>query len=198
MVRPVGSDEEVPFRARVIAATNRNLEAEVEERRFREDLYYRINVVTIAVPPLRARSGDILLLAQYFLERGAARNRKPVEGISLPAARLLTEYDWPGNVRELENCMERAVALCRLNEITVDDLPIRVQTPEQGLVVSTESRSEMTTLEEMERRYVRYVLGLFHGNKTHAARALGIDRRSLYRRLRSWDLLEPAAAVLDD
>jgi two-component system, NtrC family, response regulator AtoC len=184
MVRPVGGDEEVPFDARIIAATNKDLEHEVEDKRFREDLFYRINVVAIPVPPLRARAGDILLLAQYFLTRSAQRSHKPVHGISPPAARLLMEYDWPGNVRELENCMERAVALCRLDEITVDDLPSKVQEHHHAkIVISTDSPAELITLDEMERRYVRQVLGAVSGNKTHAARILGIDRRSLYRRL---------------
>ena len=183
-VRPVGGDEEVPFEARVVTATNRDLETEVEEKRFREDLFYRINVVAIPVPPLRARAGDILLLAQYFLKRIAARTNKPVQGISGPAARMLMDYDWPGNVRELENCMERAVALCRLDEITVDDLPAKVQEHQSSkIVITTESPGELITLDEMERRYVRQVLSAVGGNKTHAARILGIDRRSLYRRL---------------
>jgi DNA-binding NtrC family response regulator len=183
-VRPVGGDEEVLFEARVVTATNRDLETEVEEKRFREDLFYRINVVAIPVPPLRARAGDILLLAQYFLKRIAARTNKPVQGISGPAARMLMDYDWPGNVRELENCMERAVALCRLDEITVDDLPAKVQEHQSSkIVITTESPGELITLDEMERRYVRQVLNAVGGNKTHAARILGIDRRSLYRRL---------------
>jgi two-component system response regulator HydG len=183
-VRPVGGDEEVAFEARVVTATNRDLETEVEEKRFREDLFYRINVVAIPVPPLRARAGDILLLAQYFLKRIAQRTNKPVHGISGPAARLLMDYDWPGNVRELENCIERAVALCRFDEVTVDDLPSKVQEHQSSkIVIATESPGELITLEEMERRYVRQVLGAVGGNKTHAARILGIDRRSLYRRL---------------
>jgi two-component system, NtrC family, response regulator AtoC len=183
-VRPVGGDEEVPFEARVVTATNRDLETEVEEKRFREDLFYRINVVAIPVPPLRARAGDILLLAQYFLKKIAGRTNKPVQGISGPAARLLMDYDWPGNVRELENSMERAVALCRLDEITVDDLPAKVQEHQSSkIVITTESPGELITLDEMERRYVRQVLNAVGGNKTHAARILGIDRRSLYRRL---------------
>jgi two-component system response regulator HydG len=183
-VRPVGGDEEVPFEARVVTATNRDLETEVEEKRFREDLFYRINVVAIPVPPLRARAGDILQLAQYFLKRIAGRTSKPVQGISGPAARLLMDYDWPGNVRELENCMERAVALCRLDEVTVDDLPSKVQEHQSSkIVITTESPGELITLDEMERRYVRQVLNAVGGNKTHAARILGIDRRSLYRRL---------------
>jgi DNA-binding NtrC family response regulator len=192
-VRPVGSDEEIPFQARVIAATNRDLEREVRRKRFREDLFYRINVVAIPVPPLRARAGDVLLLAQWFLQRSAQRNGKPVQGISPPAAQLLVDYDWPGNVRELENCMERAVALCRLDEITIDDLPVKVRDHgTKQLVVAIESPRELITLDEMERRYIRHVLEALRGNKTRAARTLGIDRRSLYRRLEAFE--QPAQA----
>jgi DNA-binding NtrC family response regulator len=188
-VRPVGSDEEVPFLGRVVTATNRDLEKEVRRKRFREDLFYRINVVAIPVPPLRARGSDVLLLAQWFLRRSAQRNHKPVEGISPAAAAALQRYDWPGNVRELENTMERAVALGRLDEITLEDLPRKIQ--EYGarqLVVTLESPRELITLDEMERRYVRHVLERLRGNKTQAARTLGIDRRSLYRRLDAWAL----------
>jgi two-component system response regulator AtoC len=183
LVRPVGSDQEVPFEGRVIAATNRRLEHEVAEKRFREDLFYRINVVSIPVPPLRARQGDVLALAQLFLTRSALRNHKNVVGISPPAARMLQAYDWPGNVRELENCMERAVALSRLDEITVEELPKKIQEHSTTKLVLGETPCEMITLAEMERRYVHRVLDLVNGNKTHAARVLGIDRRSLYRRL---------------
>ena len=182
-VRPVGGDTELPVHARVVTASNRDLEEEVRTKRFREDLYYRINVVAIHVPPLRERADDVLVLAQHFLARSARRNRKPVTGISPPAARLLTGYDWPGNVRELENCLERAVALCRLEHITIDDLPPRLGAHAQGKLVIDSGPVEMITLDEMERRYVRSVLAAVGGNKTRAARLLGIDRRSLYRRL---------------
>jgi two-component system response regulator HydG len=196
-VRPVGGDEEVAFCARVVTATNRNLEREIEEKRFREDLYYRVNVVAIPVPPLRARGGDILLLAQYFLERSAAQCKKPVKGISSTAAKMLMDYEWPGNVRELENCMERAVALCRLDEITIEDLPAKLheQTTAQ-IVIMTDAPNELLSLDAMERRYVRKVLDAVGGNKTHAARVLGIDRRSLYRRLEHADpaAQDPAAS----
>ncbi|HEY5946925.1 MAG TPA: sigma 54-interacting transcriptional regulator, partial [Kofleriaceae bacterium] len=180
-VRAVGSDTEVPFAARVIASTNRNLEAEVKLRRFREDLFYRINVVAIPVPPLRTRGRDVLLIAQYFLRKIAARIRKPVQGITPAAAKQLMEYDWPGNVRELENCMERAVALCRLDQITTDDLPHKLHPRSAAMPLTLPN--ELITLAEMERRYVRRVVSLVGGNKTRAARMLGIDRRSVYRRL---------------
>src|ERR671919_1907523 len=118
-VRPVGSDTEVPFTARLLTATNRDLESEVEAKRFRNDLYYRINVVQLGVPPLRSRGNDILLLAHHFLQRYAVETGKDVTGISGAAAQRLLDYDWPGNVRELENCVQRAVTLTRLSEISV-------------------------------------------------------------------------------
>ncbi len=197
-VRPVGSDEELPFEGRVVTATNRDLEKEVRRKRFREDLFYRINVVAIPVPPLRVRGSDILLLAQWFLQRTAMRNNKAVAGISAPAARLMMRYDWPGNVRELENCIERAVALCRLDEITVEDLPQKIQTHGNELAVAIGSPRELITLDEMERRYIRHVLELLRGNKTRAARTLGIDRRSLYRRLEAFETPSPIASETAD
>jgi two-component system, NtrC family, response regulator AtoC len=188
MVRPVGGDTELRFDARIIASTSRELDVEVQEKRFREDLFYRINVVEIVVPSLRARFGDVLLLAHHFLHRIAARISKPVRGITPPAARLLVSYNWPGNVRELENCMERAVALCRLDQITIDDLPSKLSDHERDhFVLREDSPREMVTLYEMEQRYTRQVLSAVGGNKTHAARILGIDRRSIYRRLDEQD-----------
>ena len=183
-VRRVGGDEEQPFDARIVVATNRDLEAEVEEGRFREDLFHRINVVSILVPPLRARTSDILLLANNFIERVAARRQAFVRGISRRAAQLLVDYDWPGNVRELENCIERAAALCRGDEIDVADLPRKiVEHQSTRLEISTASPAELLTLDEMNHRYVRQVLAAVGGNKTQAAQILGIDRRSIYRRL---------------
>src|SRR5215469_1555137 len=109
VVRPVGGDDEIPIDARIIAATNRDLETLVEEKKFREDLFYRINVLRIHVPPLRARGNDVLLLAQHFIERYAAQSRRDVTGMMSTAAEKLTGYPWPGNVRELQNCIERSV-----------------------------------------------------------------------------------------
>jgi two-component system, NtrC family, response regulator AtoC len=183
-LRPVGGDTEVPFDARLIVATNRDLETEVEEGRFREDLFHRINVVSIQVPALRARTGDVLLLANAFLERAASRKQTFLRGISRRASQLLVDYDWPGNVRELENCIERAATLCRGDEIDVDDLPKKViEHKSTRLEISTASPAELLTLDEMQHRYVRQVLAAVGGNKTQAAQILGIDRRSIYRRL---------------
>ena len=183
-VRPVGGDEEVPFDARVITATNRDLETEVDEQRFREDLVYRINVVAITVPPLRSRGADIVLLAQHLVQKIASRSGKAAPTIGAEAARKLVAYDWPGNVRELENCIERAVAMCGSGEINPSHLPAKVINHQPVRIeLSSAVPAEMITLDEMERRYVRQVLASVKGNKTHAARVLGIDRRSLYRRL---------------
>jgi DNA-binding NtrC family response regulator len=183
-VRPVGGDTEVPFDVRLVSSTNRDLDTEVEEHRFRADLYYRINVVTITVPPLRARGNDVLLLAQLMLKKHAAKSGKEVNSISTGAARKLLDYDWPGNVRELENIMERAAALAAYSEIGVDDLPDKVtQHQSTHLILDTSNPEEMLSLEEVERRYLKRALEAVGGNKTQAARLLGIDRRSIYRRL---------------
>ncbi len=183
-VRPVGGDREIPFDARIVVATNRDLATAVDEGRFRADLYYRLDVVHVEVPALRARAGDALLLAQHFVERFSARAGKHVVGIARPAAERLLAYEWPGNVRELQNCMERAVALTRFDQVMFEDLPERLRTwsPTQ-LVVPTEDPSELAPMEEVERRYILRVLGAVGGNKTEAARVLGLDRKTLYRKL---------------
>jgi two-component system response regulator HydG len=182
-IRAVGGNAVSAIDVRIIAATNRELESEVEQGRFREDLYYRLNVVQLHVPPLRARGNDILLLARHFLARAAARSGKQVMGISAPAAKKLLEYDWPGNVRQLENCIERAVALARFQEITPEDLPDRVSRYE-GVGVGVEDMgSDYLTLAELEKRYIKTALKSTNGNKTQAAKVLGVDRRTLYRKL---------------
>jgi DNA-binding NtrC family response regulator len=187
VVRPVGADREVPFDVRLVAATNRDLEASVEERSFREDLWFRINVIHVELPPLRARGGDVLLLAQRFVARAAERAGKRVVGIAPAAANLLLAYPWPGNVRELQNCVERAVALAAFDQIGPDDLPDRVRTYRGShVVVASEDPSELVALEEVERRYVLRVLESLGGNKTLAARTLGLDRKTLYRKLERW------------
>ena len=183
-VRPVGGDVEGPFDARLVAATNRDLETEVDEKRFREDLFYRINVVRINVPPLRGRGSDVLLLAQHFIERYAAQSRSKVTGMSSGAADKLLSYPWPGNVRELQNCIERAVALARFEQIGVDDLPEKIRDFKSSrIIVETEDPSELLPMDEVERRYILRVLEAVGGNKTMAAQVLGFDRRTLYRKL---------------
>jgi DNA-binding NtrC family response regulator len=186
-VRPIGGTAEIPFDARVIAATNRDLESMIEDNRFREDLYFRVNVLQVELPPLRARGGDILLLAQHFLERIATRARKNIVGISPEAAQKLSAYSWPGNVRELQNCMERAVALASFDRIAVGDLPDRIRAFQSTqLVLSNDDPSAILPLDEVERRYVTRVLEGVAGNKSAAARLLGIERKTLSRMLERW------------
>jgi DNA-binding NtrC family response regulator len=182
-VRPVGGTAEVPFDTRIVTASNRDLEADVAAGRFREDLFYRINVVRVHLPPLRSRGSDILVLAQHFIESYAKQGRKNVLGISGEAAKRLLEYQWPGNVRELQNCMERAVALTRFDQIVVNDLPEKIRNYQSTVVVDTEDPSEMLPMEEVEKRYILRVLRAFGGNKTLAARVLHLDRKTLYRKL---------------
>jgi DNA-binding NtrC family response regulator len=186
-VRPVGADREESFDVRLITATNRDLELEVAERRFREDLFYRLNVVRIDVPPLAARGNDILLLAQYFVRRAAAHIHKRVTGLSGAAAKRLLSYRWPGNVRELENNMERAVALARSEEITVDDLPekIRNHAPRDAPGLDADP-AELLAMDEVERRHILRVLRAVGGSKSHAAGVLGLDRSTLYRKLEQY------------
>jgi two-component system response regulator HydG len=189
----VGASTETPFDARVVAATHRDLEAEVVAKRFREDLYYRINVVRIPVPPLRARDGDILRLATHFLRTFAAKAQRGEMQLSPHVAAALLSYDWPGNVRELENCMERAVALASLSHLSVEDLPEKVvarrSTP---FAVAVEQTDEILTLDEVDRRYIARALALLDGNKSRAADLLGVDRRTLYRRLEKYEAEEQA------
>jgi len=181
-VRPVGSDTAVAVHVRLITATNRNLEDEVAAHRFRSDLYYRLNVVEIRVPPLRERGDDILLLARSFLRQHADETGRPVAELSGEAARCLLDYPWPGNVRELHNCMLRAVTLSRAQEIKVDDLPARVREDQSGRTdFLPENPEDLMSMEELQRRHLVRVLAAVDGNKTRAARILAIDRRTLYR-----------------
>jgi DNA-binding NtrC family response regulator len=188
-LRPLGATDEVPFDTRVLAATNRDLETAVEQGRFREDLYYRINVIHVDVPPLRARAGDALLLARAFLGEISVRNGKRVNGFSTEVAERILAYDWPGNVRELRNSIERAVTLTRGEIVEAHDLPRKVQEyRSEHLLVVGDDPSEIAPLEEVERRYIIKAIDAFGGNKTKAARALGIGRKTLYRRLEAFGI----------
>ena len=185
--RPVGGDRELPFDARIVTATNRDLEAEVEAGRFRADLYYRINVVRLHVPPLRSRGNDVLLLAQALLQRFACRSARAPKKLGPAAARRMLDYDWPGNVRELENAIERAVAVAQHDEISDEDLPLRIREHQtERVVVETNNPVELRELAEVEERYIRRVLRYVGGNKTEAASILRLDRRTLHRKLKAW------------
>jgi two-component system response regulator HydG len=194
-VRPVGGDAVIPFDVRLITATNRDLESEVDEKRFREDLFYRINVVRIHLPPLRSRAADILPLAQHYLTRYATQGKRSVTGMTAAAAEKLMSYPWPGNVRELQNCMERAVALAVVDQIGVDDLPEKIRTfKATRVVIDSDDPSDFLPMDEVERRYVLRVLEAVGGNKTTAAQILGFDRRTLYRKLDGWGARDKKAA----
>jgi DNA-binding NtrC family response regulator len=188
-VRPVGSDREVAFDARIVAATNLDLDAQVEDGAFRRDLYYRLNVIRIELPPLRMRGSDALTLAQHFLERAVAEDGAEIDGFSDAVGRKLLEYDWPGNVRELENCVEHAVAFASGPEITTADLPARLRDHKASHVLVTASHpDDLVPLRVMEARYLRRVLTVVHGNKSAAARILGLERKSLYRKMKRFGL----------
>jgi DNA-binding NtrC family response regulator len=194
-VRPVGDNREIPYDARIVAATNRDLENEVREKRFREDLFYRINVVKLEVPPLRSRGSDTLHLAHHFLKQFAERSGKPTLELSERAAERLMAYEWPGNVRELENCIEHAVALARFDQVTVEDLPEKLRGYLAGSFVATANDpTEIVTMEELEKRYLLRVFKLVGNNKSRAAEVLGIDRRTMYRKLERYAALDGTEA----
>ena len=187
-IERVGGQDQVRIDVRVVAATHRNLEEDVAAGRFREDLYYRLNVIQIRVPPLRERRGDVPLLAQHFLRQFCDKNRKTIRGFSDGAIKALDSYAWPGNVRELENSIERAVVLCRSDVVGVDDLPEAVRAalgnaerpsaPGDGMYVPFGM-----PLEEVERHVIRETLDRTGGDKKTTARLLGIAARTIYRKM---------------
>jgi two-component system response regulator HydG len=179
----VGGTRTLTADVRVIAATNSDVAVLVREKRFREDLYYRLNVITIQLPPLRARQDDIPLLAHHFLRKYAAKNAKTVGGFAEEALDILQTYAWPGNVRELENVVERAVVLTRSSVISPADLPEALVGADQAarhLVISIG-----TPLEEVEDRLIEETLRYTKGDKTLAAKLLGIATRTIYRRVKA-------------
>jgi two-component system response regulator HydG len=172
---------------RVLSATNRDLETRISEGKFRDDLFYRLNVVQLSLPPLRSRGSDVLLLAQHFVEELAKASGKDVKGISPDAARRLLDYSWPGNVRELSNAIERAVALTQYSELTTEDLPEKIRRFERShVLVTSNDPEELVSMEEVERRYVLRVMEAAGGNKARAARILGFDRKTLYAKLKAY------------
>ena len=183
-VRPVGANQEIPFDARIVAATNRNLEDEVYEKRFREDLYYRVNVVKIDVPPLRERGGDVLHLSQHFLKQFADRNNKSSLELSTTGAEKLMAYNWPGNVRELESTMERLVVFGRSATLGAADLQFL-----QDLPTEVDEDEGLVSLRHVSERHVARILDATGGDKRRAAEILGIDLSTLYR----WKQRKPVA-----
>lgn len=182
-VRRVGANKPIPVDVRIIAATNLNIGEEVKAKRFRDDLYYRLNVIELKLPPLRDRREDIPLLVDAFLKKCSESRGKAVKGVSEPALAMLMDYGWPGNVRELENVIERAVTLSQGEKIAPDDLPPAVQGARGDRRVLDEAAEKTLPLHEIEKEYIKKILDKMGGNKYQAAHVLGIDRKTLYRKL---------------
>jgi two-component system response regulator HydG len=188
-VIPVGSTTAVPVDVRIIAATNRDLEEEISRGGFRSDLYYRLNVIQLHLPPLRQRAEDIPLLVRHFLERRIDGNGAPAPVVAEETLDVLNCYEWPGNVRELENALERAVVVAQGARIRPADLPDRVrESPRPRL--GTEEPPPNPTMEVVERAYIHWVLQAEGGNKSRAAEVLGIDPSTLYRKLNRYGIAE--------
>ncbi|MEE4112133.1 MAG: sigma-54 dependent transcriptional regulator [Desulfobacteraceae bacterium] len=191
-IQRVGSEEIIQVDVRIVAATNRDLEAEVANGRFREDLFYRLNVMPLTVPPLRERLDDIPLLADYFLKRYAKKNRKSVRGFTPLAMEMLLKYEWPGNVRELENAVERAVILLTGEHVTEKQLPLNIVKQYGGSDGSTPSSPPPAdgtrSLEEVEKEAILATLKATGGNKSECARRLGITRKTLHNKLKSFGI----------
>jgi len=181
-VRPLGDTNSYPVDARVISTSNRDVKSLIQEGRFREDLFYRLKVIDIELPPLRERREDIPLLVQHFLNKFGQDSKKNVSGISEDALRGLLNYSWPGNVRELENVIQRAITLSQHEEILPEDLPTPlVEVAGENLI--EKGLKEKYTVEQLEKEYIRKVLAKVGGNKSKAAEILGFDRKTLYRKL---------------
>ena len=180
----VGGEKTLKTDVRVIAATNRNLEEEIKEGHFREDLYYRLNVVRLEVPPLRERKEDIYLLITEFLNQFNQENGKHIEGFSNEARNKIVNYDWPGNIRELRNCVESAVVMCRGNLIEASDLPLNIQQASSDTTVEIPIGSSM---DEAEKAMILATVSYCKGNRSKAADMLGIGRKTLFRKLQDYE-----------
>ncbi len=187
----VGGDAVIPVDVRVMAATNADLHKRVRQGEFREDLYYRLNVVALELPPLRARREDIVLLAQHFADRLAAKNRKHIKGFTPQAVNALTHYDWPGNVRELINVTERAIVLSRGAYLDLADLPLDFETaaPATPEAAGEALLTGQIPLDEVEKAAILKTLQAARGNKSEAARRLGITRKTLHKKLKKYGVM---------
>ena len=186
-IRRVGENDPIHVDVRMLAATNQDLEKAIEENRFREDLYYRLNVIPIDMPPLRKRRDDIALLINYFLEKNHQQKKKKVDSVSPEAMKLLTGYDWPGNVRELENVIERAVILTNRNIIMPEDLPQSIREA-KSKNRTVEEDIEERTLDDLEKHYILKTLDRYSWNQKKASEVLGISTTTLWRKLKSYGI----------
>ncbi|HWH04094.1 MAG TPA: sigma-54 dependent transcriptional regulator [Gemmatimonadales bacterium] len=183
---PVGGTEAVPLDVRVVAATNRDLEEEIKRGRFRTDLFYRLNVIAIHLPPLRDRRDDIPIFVDAFLKRIAKEHGEELKSLAPETLEVIMAYDWPGNVRELENALERAVVLVKANVIPLSAVPTKIMERKAEPLVTEEVRTN-PTLDVIEQAYITWVLNAEGGNKTRAAEVLGIDPSTLYRKLSKYE-----------
>jgi two-component system response regulator HydG len=184
-IRPVGSTKSMPINVRILAATNRDLEVAVQDGKFRKDLYFRLNVVTLRIPPLRERKQDIPLLVSHFLEK-LARSSGIQRTISDEAMKLMLAFDWPGNVRELENCLERACALSSGPLMHVADLPTGIQNAQLHSAAGSLASNRVVTIAEMEKLAILGTIDQLQGDKLMAAKLLGIGKTTLYRKLKEY------------
>jgi transcriptional regulator with PAS, ATPase and Fis domain len=180
----LGGSKELKADFRTIAATNKDLEAAMEKGEFRNDLFYRLNVFVIEIPPLRERKSDIEILAQNFLNVFTSQMNKPIARISPAAMKLLADYDWPGNVRELENAIERAVVVCKAKEIKPSDFPFFHARPEEEATTDD-------SLESLQRKHIKKVLEQTGWNISKAASVLQIDRVTLYNKISKYNMKKP-------
>jgi len=186
-IRRVGENDAIYVDVRLLAATNQDLEKAIEEGRFREDLYYRLNVIPIHMPPLRKRRDDIPLLINYFLEKNVTQKKKKIDQVSQDAMKILTGYHWPGNVRELENVLERAVILTNRNVILPEDLPVSIRETQSAGQESDEDIGEKT-LEDLEKYYILKALEKYGWNQKKVSDVLGISTTTLWRKLKSYGI----------
>jgi transcriptional regulator with PAS, ATPase and Fis domain len=182
-IRRVGATRSMPINVRLVVATNVMLAEEVKAKRFREDLYYRLNVIEIRLPPLRDRKEDIPILVHGLLQKSVTAQQKHIEGVVESAMARLMDYHWPGNVRELENILERAATLTPGKKISLDDLPLNIRDLQGDGQLIGDAAERLLPLEQLEKSYIRRVLNKMGGNKYQTAHVLGIDRKTLYRKL---------------
>jgi transcriptional regulator with PAS, ATPase and Fis domain len=181
-IRPLGDTNSYPIDVRVISTSNRDIKSRIEQGHFREDLYYRLKVIDIELPPLRERKEDIPILVQHFIDKFNQELKKSISGISEDGLRFLLNYPWPGNIRELENVIQRAITLSRHKVIHPEDLPnTLMETKDESLI--EKGFRQKYTISQLEKEYIKRVLLEVGGNKSKAAQILGLDRKTLYRKL---------------